>query len=158
MKFLDKKILIPLYVLFLLISFFYVRSVLEEDTFEISEREENSNNQKEIKPADVALEVTGIPATRTYKVRMKNTDSVTDLLNKLRDEQGFSYEIIAYTDHLEFEHVNGYLPSGCPLWQLSVKSSDTEDFVDITNEVESVELLDEAIYRFAPKCLEITNS
>ncbi|MDC0449243.1 hypothetical protein OAL67_01410 [bacterium] len=109
MKFSNKKFIVPIYIIFLLLVFFYVKSVLNQEEIDIGQKEEDHSEVQEVKPVVVYLEI-GDPAIRTYRSRLKNVNSVLDFFEYLRENEGFSYEITAHRTNIIIDHVNYIRP------------------------------------------------
>ncbi len=86
-------------------GFFYVRSVVGENTANV-EKKENTSAGVEVKPAKIVLKVYYNGSVKEYKAYMQNVDTVLDLLEELRSNQGFWYEKIAYTYGTELDEIN----------------------------------------------------
>lgn len=128
------------YLIFLLFTVFYVRQVLNTDYVTVEDKKK-SEKVEEVKDVDVSLFYEGPAGNRNYKVKMKNIDSVEDLISTLRDEQEFMYEKTVYRDHVIFDEVLGYPALEGYYWAV-IDSSNT----DITNEISDTNLGKNKLY------------
>lgn len=129
-----KKILIPLYILFLIGSFFYVRSVVKEKSVDVDQKEEEK--VVEVKPVTVFLKYDGI----TQKMKMKNVETVLDLLETLRDDGKIIFEKTLYTYGIELDHFNRVVAPEGYHWRVFYKDQ------DITDSMGNVNLEDNSTY------------
>jgi hypothetical protein len=131
------KIFIPVYIVILLLSFFYIKSVLKQSPLE------EKQDKKEIQqpyPVLVTLKVNNGIVTLTYTAQLKNTNSVRSLLEEIRDHNNFSFEITEYFHKIEIDTVNKIkTPDGYRWIVLS-------DGIDITNEIGNTYLKMDGIY------------
>jgi hypothetical protein len=120
-----RKYFVPVYILFLIVSFFWVRSVLNSRSLELAERD-NSDEIPRVEMVGVTLTVEHNSESISYTEKMKNTDSLEDLFKRLRDREDFSYEKTGYIYGTEFEMVNGIeLPEGYR-WRVFKEGSEEE--------------------------------
>ncbi len=85
-----------LYLVFLVATFFYVKSVLDTDSFRATEKTADKPVVK-VKEAKVSLRVELSDGTREYTAKLTTGDSVKDLLYDLRKNQDLVYEVDLYT-------------------------------------------------------------
>lgn len=115
----------------------YVRSVLKES-------ELTSKGEKEkvapVFQVNVTLKAFVGQGTSTYTVQMKNTDTVVDLLQEVRDLYGLVYEKIDYARGVEISEVKG-VPA-----QQNYKWAVLSNNADITNEIGNTNLVEGAVY------------
>ena len=134
-----KKLLIPAYVLFLIFSFFYVRSVLEG--VPVSEYDKDKKVVITPKEISVALNVSGPGITETYNLTPNDRDSVADLILKTKETYPeFTYDRTAYSYGYKFEHVSNVRSTENYEWRVY----DGEN--DITKQMDSVTLSDKKTY------------
>jgi len=123
------------YAIFLSFIFFYVKDVLKHS--DVKEVHEDTQKVEEIKPVEVTLIVND---KDTYNLRLSNKDTVSDFLDRLRDNGDIFFEKTLYTYGSEIEDVNHtIIPEGSS-WK--VFFGDT----DITHEVGDIALIDGATY------------
>ena len=111
------KLLVPLYILFLIGSFFYVKSVLKGVPVSV---EDNSDEKTvETRSVKVSLTVKAPFYTRTYSQESKNTDSVSDLLLKVRENnKDFTYDRTAYSYGSKLDQINGITTTETMEWRI----------------------------------------
>ncbi|PIS22048.1 hypothetical protein COT50_04040 [candidate division WWE3 bacterium CG08_land_8_20_14_0_20_41_10] len=84
------------YLIFLATTILYVKSVLDVDSFKATEKSPEKPTVK-VEAVSVKL-VTEINGTlTTYEAKMQSNDTVEDLLEELRKNQGLYYEKDLYT-------------------------------------------------------------
>jgi hypothetical protein len=169
MEHLTRKINIIVIILAIL-GFFYVKSALNEDSIKVEEKPARETSVS-VRPVKVRLTVNPLVGnTQQYDIRLRNIDSVYNLLEALIPE-GFSYERVVYTTGIEFEHINGIYPPENYKWQLFVSTDndlvdEAEDAIDleddeydlltrasiseqnITASISGMNLIHKAIYEF----------
>lgn len=123
-------------VFIIVVFIVFVKSAL--DTKEVK-RETWSDNENafEVKPVVVYLK---LPNGTQYRVRLENKDSVTNLLEYLRNNNNFWYEKTAYTYGTELENINGQKAKDGFRWAVFYNG------VDITFKIESLKLENGAVY------------
>jgi hypothetical protein len=127
------------YLILLVTTFFYVKAVLVEDSFKASEeREEKAAVKERIVSAKLNVELGEI--VREYQAKLKNTDSVKDFLDELRENQGFKYESDLYTYGTEVVSVFEETAAAGKRWAVVI------DNKDITKTLPDVYLTDDAVY------------
>ena len=134
-----KKLLTIAYIIILISGFFYVRSILKVDRVDVEDKK-STKAVEEIKPADVTLVVENEGSSKKYETRLRNVDSVSDLLEDLRENQDFTYEKTYYSYGNVLDIVNGVRPPEGYRWRLF------ESDVDITNAFEKNNLKDNNTY------------
>jgi len=133
------KLLVPLYILFLIFSFFYVKSVLKGVPVSTADKTEEEN--VEIKNSTVTLIVKALNYTKTYTQQSKNVDSVSDLLLKIKENnQDFTFDRTAYSYGSEFDHINNIRATDTMKWIML--DGDT----DITLKMDDTTLVDGKTY------------
>ncbi len=127
------------YLILLVTAFFYVKSVLDIDSFKATEKQAP---KQAVKVEDVTVNlITDLPeGVKEYKATMKNTNSVKDLLDALRDKQGLLYESDLYTYGTEIVTVFDKEADLGKKWAVLV------DNKDITANISNTYLTDKARY------------
>ncbi len=129
------KLLVPLYILFLIFSFFYVKSVLKGVPVSTADKKEEENVG--IKNITVTLTVMSPSYTKTYTQQSKNVDSASDLLLKIKENnQDFTFDRTAYSYGSEFDHVNNLEATETMKWKM------LDGETDITLKMDSMYLVD----------------
>jgi hypothetical protein len=123
----------------LIFGFFYVRSALSEGSIDVEQAREKEV-AKEVKPVKVTLIVQGIGEQISYTKRLKNTDALLAFLETVRKEDGLFYEIISYTDDTEITDIGKTSTPEGYQWRVYM------DDIDVTNELEDINLEDDRIY------------
>lgn len=134
-----KKPLVISYTIFLVLGALFVRSVLKTDDVKI-EKKTPEKPAVEIKPVKVTLQINSAGVFTEYNVRLENVDTVLDLLEDLRSNQGFKYEKTAYVYGTELDSINGVAAAPSHKWRVFL------DDVDITYEIADKNLEDGKIY------------
>lgn len=127
------------YLIFILMSVIYIKNVLDEDSFKVTEKEPNKKAVK-VKEAKVSLAVQTVDGQKEYTAKLTDGDSVQDLLVDLRDNTDFYYEIDMYTYGTELASVFGKEPETGSVW--AVFSDDK----NITRDILQTKLRDKAVY------------
>jgi len=131
------KIFIVVYIVLLILGSLYVKSVLKESPVEEKEAKEEV---EETHLVNVSLKVINGTATNMYNAKLKNVDTVKDLLEEIRDHSDFSYEITEYFHKIEIDTVNKVkTPTG---YKWIVMSNNN----DITNDIGNTYLENNAVY------------
>ena len=91
-----KKISIVLYFVFVIFFYFFVKDALKDGNIDVSDVAV-PEKVEEIKPAVVYLTVDDGMSRKEYRARMKNIDSYVDLLDEMRQNQDFLFEIVDYS-------------------------------------------------------------
>lgn len=118
-----RKVLIPIYIMFLVFSFFYVRSVLKG--VPVSELDTDIEKIKNPQEISVDLKVLGPGINLNFEIKPKDNDSVADLLLKAKEEnESFIYDRIAYSYGYEFDHVNNIYNNSNSGWRIFVDDRD----------------------------------
>ncbi|KKS07008.1 hypothetical protein A3K01_04170 [candidate division WWE3 bacterium RIFOXYD1_FULL_43_17] len=126
------KLLVPLYVLFLIGSFFYVKSVIKG--VPVSVEDTSDDKTVEIKSVKVSLTVKAPSYTKTYTQESKNIDTVSDLLLQIKENNtDFTFDRTSYSYGSEFDHINGIKATETMEWRIfdgekdvTLKINDTE--------------------------------
>lgn len=131
------KIFIPIYIAILVLSSFYIKSVLRE-----SPLDKKSVKKIEEQPyaINVILKVINETNINTYNIQLKNNDTVKDLLEEVRDHNNFSYEITEYLHKNEIDIVNKIQTPQGYKWIIEI------DGQDITNNLGNEYLKTDGIY------------
>ena len=111
------KVLVPLYILFLIFSYFYVSSVIKG--VPVSQEDTSPEEKVDIKTITVSLTVKGPGSTKTYTQESKNIDTVSDLLLKIKENNpGFAFDRTFYSYGSEFDHVNNIKATETMQWRI----------------------------------------
>ena len=129
-----KKYFPTIYVILLIFSFFYVKSVLKEG--DLREYDNEVEKVEKEHPVNVTLVV----GDRKYLVDLESGDTVLDLLEDLRGDDKFYYEKTDYTYGTELDSVNGVKPTLGYKWKLY------KDDEDITYIMGDIFLTDDTTY------------
>jgi len=97
------KIFIPIYMAILVLSSLYIKSVLRESPLD---KKSTKKIEEQAYSINVTLKVNNGINANTYQVQKENTDSVRDLLEEVRNNNNFSYEITEYLHKNEIDTVN----------------------------------------------------
>ena len=130
------------YFLFLLLIFIivlFVRSAIKSEDVDVGTRKEKKGFV--VKPVKVKLNIIKSESTIfEYSVELQNDDTVIDLLEYLRNHNGFTYEKIAYIYGTEIDNVNNFrAPEGFK-WRI------LNNGTDITFEIGNTNLKDKSVY------------
>ena len=123
------------YILFLILGALYVDSILKHTP--IKEKGKQDQIVEEIKPVTVYLNVEN---DKTYKVDLKNQDSVSDLLDKLRDNGDIFFEKTRYTYGIEIEELGHVKTPEGYNWRIFLND------LDITPQLDKLKLVDQNTY------------
>lgn len=127
------------YILFLIFTTIYVKNVLDEDSFKVTEKEPDKKVVK-VKDAKVSLVVQTIDGQKEYSAKLTDGESVQDLLADLRDNTDLYYEIDIYTYGTELISVFGKEPVTGSVWAIFL------DDTNITKDISQTKLKDKAVY------------
>lgn len=131
------KIFIVVYIALLILGSLYVKSVLKESPVEEKGAKEEV---EETYLVNVSLKIINGTVTNMYNAKLKNVDTVKDLLEEIRDHSDFSYEITEYFHKIEIDTVNKVkTPTG---YKWIVMSNNN----DITNDIGNTYLENNAVY------------
>ncbi|HQK41491.1 MAG TPA: hypothetical protein PKV39_00620 [bacterium] len=133
-----KKIMIVSYILILGILSLYINSVLKKEDMETYEKEK-SNSEKEYQ-TKVTLRYFNGSDISEFEIKLKNTDTVEDLLQELRSSKKITYEITRYTYGIEISSVNGTPPTKGYKWAILFNGN------DITPNIGDINLVKNGIY------------
>ena len=139
MNALFKKFAPIFYVIFLLASFFYVKSVLNNRSIEVATKnDDKKHSEVEIKAISVNLIVDDNGKKSKYLYKLKNVDTVNDLLALAREDGVLSYDVIGYLNSNEL--VGPSYANQQYKWKILMDNN------DITNTFLSTKLLDNKVY------------
>lgn len=127
------------YLILLATAFFYVKSVLDTDSFKPTEKQIQEKAEK-IHEANVKLNVEFNGEVKEYKSRFTTVDTVEDFLKELRDEQGLYYEKDLYTYGAEIASVFGKEAGDGKKWAVLLNDK------DITNRISNEYLVNDTTY------------
>ena len=129
------KLLVPLYVLFLILSFFYVKAILKGVPVSTVDTLEEEN--PEVKSITVSLTVKAPTYTKTYTQQSKSADSTSDLLLKIKENNSdFTFDRTAYSYGSEVDHVNNIKSTETMKWKM------LDGNTDITLKMDDTTLVD----------------
>ena len=129
------KLYVPLYVFFLIFSFFYVKSVLKGVSVYTADKTGEDN--ADIKNINVTLTVKTPTYTKTYGQESKSVDSVSDLLLKVKENNpDFTFDRTAYSYGSEFDHINNIRATETMRWIM------LDGAMDITLKMDDTTLVD----------------
>lgn len=132
----NKKVKILVLIILAFISYStynFIKTALAEDDVKIIDKPQSTHEQEE-KPVRVYLTVNYLGNKTSYSKRMQNTNSVLDLFELLRAEEGFAYEKIAYTYGTEIENINNIpAPEGYK-WKVFM-TSDRQSVDDLNSNI-----------------------
>lgn len=131
-----KSHLIVAYVVFLGLSYFYINHVLKQSFVPISETPKEEKKTIEVRDVNVDLKVDNGSNLLTYHVTLKNTDSLYDMLERLRNKDSFKYEKIAYVYGTELDFINGDKAPDGYKWKLYDGEKDVTFYASDTNLVD----------------------
>ncbi len=134
----QRKLLAYLYATLLLFAVLFVKYALSQDLVDLDSKEDPTENLVLTRLVDVSLNLYTDPnqeePTESFKLKMSNQESVWELLSKLRDKGFLTYEVVAYTDHLEILHVNHIYPQLGESWRVFFAGQ------DITSQLKDIHL------------------
>lgn len=126
-----------IYLILLFLGILYVRSILNTEVI-IVKQEIEEDKADEVKPVTVFLNVEG-DRNLTFRQRLQNTSSVEELLAKVREDEGFYYELVEHITYIEILVDNKQPPHGYR-WRIFVQGE------DITDTIRETRLEDDFIY------------
>ncbi len=132
-----KKKLYIAYIFLFIIGTIFVAKTLNEDIVEVEEKE-SKKETIEIRNVDVSLVVPS--QNKYYRKKLKNVDSVLDLLELTRREDDFWYEKTAYIYGTEINNINRQLAPEGYHWVIVHAGR------DITYEIADYKLKDDTTY------------
>ena len=127
-----KIIMIISYIFLSTILVFYVKSILKRDDLNIYEKKKIE--VEESYSVDVTLKLINGKITKEFTKTLKNTDSVEELMKKIRSSGDISYEIVKYTYGVDIVSVNGIKPKDGFKWAI------LKDNEDITLKIDKLNL------------------
>lgn len=134
-----KKIILILTYIFLSgLLVLYVRSILKRDDLKIYEKKKVE--VEETYSVDVKLKLIDGKTSKEFTKSLKNTDSVEELMKKIRSSGDISYELIKYTYGVDIESVNGIKPGDGSEWAI------IKDGENITLRIDKVYLEEDKTY------------
>jgi hypothetical protein len=136
----DKKTQLYLfvgYLIFLAAFFSYAYTIVNENKLKVTE-ESNDESELEVKPSKVEIKVFTDISNTNYvysNPRMFNSDTVENLIEHLRKEEGYSYEVVQYNYGPKITEFNGIkLPEGYT-WNIFIKVP----YVELENYIEDMQ-------------------
>lgn len=109
-----------LYILALVVGYFFVKDALNTSSA-IAVDEEKVIKHIDEKPVDVTLKINSGRNDIVFELRMNNTNTVLDILDKLTTEGGLKFERTAYTYGTEIEHINSIYATDSLKWKVLMK-------------------------------------
>ncbi|OGC56734.1 hypothetical protein A2976_03465 [candidate division WWE3 bacterium RIFCSPLOWO2_01_FULL_41_9] len=134
-----KKYLIVAYIILLVGGYFYINSILDVNKVSVDQKEE-PKRVLEVKPVKVKLTIEQTGGSKEYSVELQNIDTVLDLLEEVREDQGFIYEKTAYTYGTIIDGIEGIKAPEGYMWRIF------ENNIDITENVSNESLNDGFFY------------
>ena len=134
-----KKYLIVAYIILLVGGYFYINSILDVNKVSVDQKEE-PKRVLEVKPVKVKLTIEQTGGSKEYSVELQNIDTVLDLLEEVREDQGFIYEKTAYTYGTIIDGIEGIKAPEGYMWRIF------ENNIDITGNVSNESLNDGFFY------------
>ncbi|KKS18743.1 MAG: hypothetical protein UU77_C0069G0004 [candidate division WWE3 bacterium GW2011_GWC1_41_7] len=134
-----KKYLIVAYIILLVGGYFYINSILDVNKVSVDQKEE-PKRVLEVKPVKVKLTIELTGGSKEYSVELQNIDTVLDLLEEVREDQGFIYEKTAYTYGTIIDGIEGIKAPEGYMWRIF------ENNIDITENVSNESLNDGFFY------------
>ena len=135
-----KEYLILGYVIFLIIGYVYIKNVLKQSLVPIQDTLREEKKSIDVKEAIVTLKVDNGSTLITYRATLKNTDSIYDMLERLRNKDTFTYEKVAYVYGTELDFINGEKAPQNYKWKLYDANK------DVTFTASDINLIDGNIY------------
>lgn len=133
-----KKILIILYLVFITLSFFYIRDVLKEERVSVYQKE--IKKFEEEYPVNVTFRYHDNNTVREFRETLKNTDTIEELLQLMRKKKILTYETNKYTYGTEIDSINDIKPASNYKWVV------LSDGNDVTLEINSKRLENNKTY------------
>ena len=130
-----KNYLIIFYIVSFILGYFYVSNVLSSQ--DIKQYKEEKKQTEEVKPTVVYLNFNN---EKNFRLRLQNTESVADFLDKLRDDNFLFFERTLYTYGAEITNVNNQQTPQGYTWKVFL------DGTDITYEIDKINLEDDFEY------------
>ncbi|KKS21352.1 MAG: hypothetical protein UU80_C0030G0004 [candidate division WWE3 bacterium GW2011_GWA1_41_8] len=104
------------------------------------DQKEEPKRVLEVKPVKVKLTIEQTGGSKEYSVELQNIDTVLDLLEEVREDQGFIYEKTAYTYGTIIDGIEGIKAPEGYMWRIF------ENNIDITENVSNESLNDGFFY------------
>ena len=126
------------YTVLLLLTFLYVRSIINQERVQIYK--EKKKETKETYPISVSLILSSGFKDIVYTKEMKSDDNVKKLLKEMREDDNLIYELNEYTYGTEIISVNGVVPRNGYKWAILLNNK------DITLNMEEIDLIKNGSY------------
>ncbi len=133
-----KIILIVSYIFLSTLLVVYVRSILKRDDLKIYEKKKI--DIEETYSVNVTLKYLNGREIKEFNRTLKNTDSVEELMKKIRSSGDITYELIKYTYGVNIESVNKMKPDNSHEWAI------IKDGENITLKMDKVYLEKDKVY------------
>lgn len=108
--------------LFYFMFWYTAKNLLEEESKEISDKSNDTEEVFEVKPADVKFRVLSRGDSGYdflfLETRMENTDTIYDLIERFREDGFITYERVDYKDGPVITTVNGITADEGEAWKI----------------------------------------
>lgn len=119
-----------LYLTLLILGVFYVRDTLRTEAFTVVQKDKERKPEVKIKDVKVNLIVDTGKEKKEYQTKLRNIDSVMDLLKDLRKTQGFYFEYDIYSYGIELINVLGVNSTDSKRWVVFKDGQDITNFIN----------------------------
>ena len=126
------KILSLLYILFVFLSFFYIKSVLKTEN--VRTKVPLDKKVEDVYKINVTLNFNDGTNTYTLREEMSNVDTIIKFLEQLRKHGKLIYEKTDYTYGIEIDSVNSKILDSRYKWAV------IKDGKDITNDIANTKI------------------
>lgn len=154
-----KKFSIIITVFFFLAGYLFVTTTLNEDEVKVQEKQSKNKDVIEEKPVKVTLILNGNPyfTTQTFRKKLKNTNTILDLLEDLRKDKMLTYERTFYINSIKLDSINGFTPKTNESWIMFMSVENQKSIDDLKNNV-GIKSKYETLYKSAlVESTDITN-
>lgn len=133
-----KLIIIISYTLILVLTFFYIKSVLKHERVDIYK--EKKETIEETFSVNVSLNFISGTTVKTFKKEMKNNNTVQSFLKELREDGDLIYELDEYTYGPRIISVNNIIPKTGFEWAIFLGDE------NITTDIGNLLIQRDAVY------------
>jgi len=141
--------LLAAYVVVLVLVGFAVINVANKDYIKVVDKK-SAETKFAIKPAKVEVEIfldTAHTDSLEFDPRLENKDTILNLLEHLRTEEDITYERLFYVDRAEITEIMDLLPpSDDYKWKVYKILPDSDELIDVTQNIEKERLVHRAKY------------
>lgn len=124
-----KIIWISVYILLLVGSFFFVRSVLKDDQIDVSQKQ--PVEVVDTDEAKITINIYTNSKTITFSnIRFVGTDTVKSVLSYVRDKKDIPFETTYYTYGAEIDDVNNQRAPAGYKWRVFLDNKDVTNTID----------------------------